>query len=66
MPKERQGRAMPEKQIMFNVRIPERMRRRWKQTAKQRGMVLSQLVIRAVEKECAVVESKPGQEEGRE
>jgi predicted HicB family RNase H-like nuclease len=57
---------MPEKQIMFNVRIPERMRRRWKQTAKQRGMVLSQLVIRAVEKECAVVESKPEQEEGRE
>ena len=43
---------MPDKQVMFNVRITERTRRKWKQEAKKRGMQLGQFVQRAVEREC--------------
>jgi predicted HicB family RNase H-like nuclease len=42
---------MPEKLVMFNFRVPREMRRRWKAEAKRRGMVLGELVKRAVERE---------------
>ena len=45
-------KRMPDKQVMFNVRITERTRRKWKQEAKKRGMQLGQFVQRAVEREC--------------
>jgi predicted HicB family RNase H-like nuclease len=43
---------MPKRQVMFNVRIPERIRSQWKREAKKRGMQLGQFVQRAVQKEC--------------